>query len=418
MKVLVIGGGGREHAIVRALRTGPCEVFCAPGNPGIAALATLVPKLKHVDEIVAYAADGDFDMVVVGPEAPLVAGLGDALVRAGVPCCGPDAAPATLEGSKVFTRELGAEIGLPQPRFAVVRTTADVEPALNGLSGVPVVKADGLAAGKGVSLPDDLDGVRRDVTALLEGSMGDAGQTVVLEERLSGTEASLFFACSGVQAVELPNAQDHKRLLDGRQGPNTGGMGAVSPNPELTDAVRVQVRDTIVEPTLRALAARNTPFRGFLYVGVMLTEDGPQLVEFNVRLGDPEAQCILPRLRPGAFLELCQRVADGDLDRFSLDWDPRPTAAVVVSATGYPSSPRKGDVIEVEPALDTDDRWLDHAGTALRDGLLVTSGGRVAAVVARGASMDHALRAAYEGVSQLCFDGMHYRTDIGRESSA
>lgn len=415
MRVLVIGSGGREHAIVRALSTGSCEIRCAPGNPGTDKLATNIPGLKHVDEIVRYAVDEAMDLVVVGPEAPLVAGLGDALRAAGIPCCGPDAAPATLEGSKIFTRELGAEIGLPQPAFAVVHRSDEIDDALAHLRGIPVVKADGLAAGKGVSLPDDLDGVRRDVEALLSGSMGDAGACVVLEDRLYGTEASLFFGCRGETAVELPNAQDHKRLLDGRLGPNTGGMGAVSPNPVLTDAVRARVRTEIVEPTLRALKRRGTPFCGFLYVGVMLTRDGPKLVEFNVRLGDPEAQCILPRLRPGAFLELCQRVANDDLAGFELVWDDRPTAAVVLSADGYPQSPRKGDSIDIDLGLESEDRWVDHAGTTIRNQELVTNGGRVAAVVARGSSAEAARKHAYAGIKMLRFNGMHYRRDIGAE---
>ncbi|MEM6730030.1 MAG: phosphoribosylamine--glycine ligase [Myxococcota bacterium] len=413
MKVLVIGSGGREHAIVRALSTGEAEIAVSPGNPGTATIATNVAGLTSNDEIVRFAKDQQFDLVVVGPEAPLVAGLGDALRTAGIPCCGPDAAPSTLEGSKIYTRELGAQIGLPQPNFAVVHSPEEIEGALATLNGIPVVKADGLAAGKGVSLPDDLEGVRRDTEALLRGSMGDAGAKVVLEERLEGTEASLFFACSGTDAVELPNARDHKRLLDEQRGPNTGGMGAVSPNPELDANTRAIVSTAIVRPTLQALKERGTPFVGFLYVGVMLTAEGPKLVEFNVRLGDPEAQCILPRLRPGTFLELCRRTATGELSGFSIDWDERPTVAVVLSTDGYPSSPRKGDVIELASELENDDRWLDHAGTRLEGKAIVTSGGRVAAVVARGSTVEDARARAYDGVGRVRFNGMHTRSDIG-----
>lgn len=413
MKVLVIGNGGREHAMVRALATGDAEVVVSPGNPGTARIARNVESFPSHDETVRFCRDEDIELVIVGPEAPLVAGLGDALRSAGIACCGPDRTPAQLEGSKIFTRTLGREIGLPQPRFVSVGTVQEIDAAMAQLDGLPVVKADGLAAGKGVSLPDDLDGVRRDTQALLGGSMGEAGIRVVLEERLSGTEASLFFACNGTEFVELPNARDHKRLFDGQNGPNTGGMGAVSPNPDLDDVIRARVRDELVKPTLLALHGRGTPFVGFLYVGVMLTGEGPKLVEFNVRLGDPEAQCILPRLKPGAFLELCQRVATGNLEGFDFEWDSRAVVAVVVAADGYPQSPRKGDVIEFDPGLETDDRWVDHAGTTTRDGELVTNGGRVATVVARADSIENARAGAYEGVNMLRFNGMHFRRDIG-----
>ncbi len=394
--------------MVRALATGDAELAVAPGNPGTGAIATNLPELNQVDDIVRTARGEHFDLVVVGPEAPLVAGLGNALRDAGIPCCGPDAEAAWLEGSKLFTRELGAEIGLPQPRFVGVREAGTIDAALSELPGIPVVKADGLAGGKGVSLPDDLDGVRRDTEILL-----DAGGVVVLEERLSGTEASLFYACCGEDAVELPNARDHKRLLDGQQGPNTGGMGAISPNPELDEASRTRVRADIVEPTLRKLVERNTPFRGFLYVGVMLTADGPQLVEFNVRLGDPEAQCVLPRIADGQFLELCRRVARDELAGFSLDIDPRPTVAVVVTADGYPRSARSGDVIEISPDIEGPNRWIDQAGTGEQTGRLVTKGGRVAALVSRGQTPQEARAHAYQGVAGIRFNGMHYRNDIG-----
>lgn len=408
MKVLVIGAGGREHAMVRALASGNVELAVAPGNPGTSAIATNLPELNQIDHIVRTARDERFDLVVVGPEAPLVAGLGNALREAGIRCCGPDAEAAQLEGSKLFTRELGAEIGLPQPNFVGVRESSEIDAALHDLSDIPVVKADGLAGGKGVSLPDDIVGVRRDTEALL-----GSGGLVVLEERLSGTEASLFYACCGEDAVELPNARDHKRLLDGQQGPNTGGMGAVSPNPELDELSRTRVRAEIVKPTLRKLIERGTPFRGFLYVGVMLTTEGPQLVEFNVRLGDPEAQCILPRIADGQFLELCRRVAHDELAGFSLDVDPRPTVAVVVSADGYPRSARSGDVIEISAKVEGADRWIDQAGTGEQAGRLVTKGGRVAAVVARGQTTQEAREHAYQGVAGIRFNGMHYRNDIG-----
>lgn len=412
MKILLIGSGGREHAMALALAGDGVELVASPGNPGIAGFARLVPGTS-IDEWLAIAANEKVDLVVVGPEAPLVDGLADRLEELAIPCCGPKARAAALEGSKSHTRTLGLRVGLPQPSFVVVRGLEEMNDALKRFSTAPVVKADGLAAGKGVVVPESWEECRAGAEALLDGSLGQAGRCVVLEERLEGTEASLFYACSGTSFVALPDAQDHKRLHDGQTGPNTGGMGAVSPNPDLSAELRGRVAREIVAPTLAELERCGTPFCGFLYVGVMLTNSGPQLVEFNVRLGDPEAQAILPRLAPGQFAELCARTASGKLSGFTPAVDPRATCAIVVSAAGYPTAPRKGDRVSIAKALQTDDRWLVHAGTRLVDDQLETSGGRVAAIVARGDDRIAARKLAYAGLEHLRFEGMHYRNDIG-----
>lgn len=418
MRVLVVGGGGREHAMCRALATGPepPEILAAPGNPGIAALARLLPvAADDVDGLVAAARSESVDLVLPGPELPLVLGLADALGAAGIACCGPTAAAARLEGSKAFTREVCAAAGVPSPAHRIVDRAGDVDAALAAFDRVPVVKADGLAAGKGVFLPDTVEGCRDAALRLLDGALGPAGARVVVEERLAGTEASLFFVVDGVDAVRLPHARDYKRLLDGDRGPNTGGMGSVSPNPDIGEGEVAAVEADIVLPILAHLAASGNPYRGFLYAGLMLTDEGPRLLEINVRLGDPEAQVILPRLEPGAFGEIAAGAAAGAVGGPGPVVDAAPTCAVVVASHGYPDAPRRGDPITIGPSTEGEDRWIDYAGTSLRDGRLVTAGGRVAAVVARAATVPEARAAAYRGVAGLHWEGMQYRTDIGRD---
>jgi len=417
-KVLVVGGGGREHAICRALATAPgTEILVAPGNPGTAAVArSLAVAADDVAEVVRAAVAEGVDLVVPGPEVPLVAGLADALGDARIACCGPRAAAARLEGSKAFTRVLAADAGIPGPEYRIVEDDADIDAALAAFDGPPVVKADGLASGKGVLLPDSIDECRVEVRRLLDGVLGSAGATVVLEERLEGVEASLFYACRGTDAVALPHARDHKRLGDGDRGPNTGGMGAVSPNPIVDAGLERAVAETIVGPTLQAMVRRGAPFTGFLYAGLMLTTAGPMLLEYNVRLGDPEAQAILPRLAKGEFLEVCRWVAGLRHDAPALRFDRRPTCAVVVAADGYPASPRRGDPITIDPGIEDADRWFLHAGTAIENGALVTAGGRVGAVVARGATARRARQHAYAGVDLVTFAGKTVRHDVGGET--
>ncbi len=416
MKVLVVGGGGREHAMCRALAAGsdPPEIVAAPGNPGIATVARTLPiPIDALDELVAAARSEAVDLVIPGPELPLTLGIADALASAGIPCCGPSRAAARLEGSKVFTRDIAAAAGVPSPDYRVVDHPDQIDDAVASFDRVPVVKADGLAAGKGVFLPDDAEACRAAARRLLAGSLGPAGERVVIEERLEGVEASLFFVVDGTDTVRLPHARDHKRLLDGDRGPNTGGMGSVSPNPDIDDQTIARVEASIVGPILSHLAEAGHPYRGFLYAGLMLTADGVKLLEINVRLGDPEAQVILPRLAPDAFAEIAARAAGGRLGHIEVPVDPRPTCTVVAAAARYPEIPRSGDVITIDPETETAARWIDHAGTAVRGDRLVTAGGRVLAVVGRGATASEARAIAYEGIAGIHWDGMQYRTDIG-----
>jgi phosphoribosylamine--glycine ligase len=420
--VLVLGSGGREHAMCRALQSGaPTRLVCAPGNPGTAVHATSVDlPIDQPEAIVALCRREGIELIVPGPEAALTAGVADAALAAGIACCGPTAAAARLESSKSFTRTLGQRLQLPQPRHWVVRTTQQLHAATQYWRGLPpVVKADGLAAGKGVFLPDSVEQAVVQAEKLLGGFLGEAGKTVVIEERLVGDEASMFFACSGMAAVAMPHARDHKRLGAGDRGPNTGGMGAVSPNTLCDAALTDAVHSTFVLPVLREMQRLGTPFCGFLFVGVMLTARGPQLLEFNVRLGDPEAQAILPRLLPGEFLRLCRATAAGKLEDFSLQVSQLCTCAVVLAAAGYPQTPRLGDPIALEPTLSTypakdpSSAWFVHAGTRYQDQVLQTAGGRVAAVVACGETQSQARKRAYAGVAQVSFAGMQVRLDIG-----
>lgn len=421
-RILVVGSGGREHAICRALDSGddggaPPALLCAPGNPGTARHADNVRcAADDIPALVALARDRAVDLVLPGPEGPLAAGLADALAAAGIPCCGPVRAAAQLEASKAFARTLAAAAGVPGPGFAIVRTPAELADRIAGWDGVPVLKADGLCAGKGVLLPDEKDDCLTLGKELLDGRLGAAGRVLVLEERLHGVEASLIFACHGEQAVALPSARDYKRLRDGERGPNTGGMGAVSPSPAVSGALQAEVRATIVAPLLHALARRGTPYVGFLYVGLMLTAHGPRLLECNVRLGDPEAQVILPRLRPGEFLRLCRALAAGRLEGLTLTTEPAAACAVVLAAAGYPAQPQphSAQPLRIDPALHTPDRWLIHAGTRRDEGgALRASGGRIAAVVARGTSIAEARARAYEGVDLVHGEALIHRRDIG-----
>lgn len=415
-RVLLLGSGGREHAMARALRTAPAiELFIAPGNPGMQALGEVLPlDLSDLAAVARTAAELRIEVVVPGPERLLCAGLADALHTAGVACCGPTAAAARLEGSKIFMRELTAPLGVPGPRFTIVRTAADLGAAMRAVAAwgsVPVVKADGLAGGKGVSLPASPRECIEHAERLL------ASGPVLLEERLHGEEASLFFACHGADCVALPSARDHKRLHDGDHGPNTGGMGAVSPSPALTPDLAEEVRARIVQPVLAALCDRGTPFVGFLFAGLMLTARGPMLLEFNVRLGDPEAQAILPRLGAGELLRLVLATARGRLKELHPAVDPRPTCAVVLCAPGYPDEPALGTEITLAPGLAAagaeSDAWLLHAGTREEQGRLRSAGGRVLNLVARGDTAAAARARAYQALRGVRLAGMHFRTDIG-----
>ncbi|MGA0596598.1 phosphoribosylamine--glycine ligase [Enterovirga sp. CN4-39] len=416
MNILLIGSGGREHALARAIQASPLctRLVTAPGNPGTAQHGT-----NAAIDITDHAAITELcrreavDFVVVGPEAPLVAGLVDDLAAAGIKAFGPTGAAAQLEGSKAFTKELAREFDIPTAAF-VRFTDAAAAKAYLGERGAPIViKADGLAAGKGVVVAATLEEAEEAVESMLGGSLGQAGAEVVIEECLVGEEASFFALCDGSHAVPLGTAQDHKRVHDGDRGPNTGGMGAYSPAPVLTPALETEVMETIILPTLDGMRQRGTPFTGILYAGLMLTAEGPKLIEYNTRFGDPEAEVILPRMRTDIVAAMVAAV-DGVLDEVRISWSDFAALTVVMAAKGYPGAVEKGSVIRgVEEVGRRDQVIVFQAGTALRGEDLVANGGRVLAVTALGPTIREAQEKAYEAVRGIDWPEGFYRTDIG-----
>jgi len=417
MRILVVGSGGREHALAWKISQSPLvrALFAAPGNPGLGRLATLVPlRADDVEGLTTFAVRERIDLVVIGPEAPLVAGLADRLAAAGVLAFGPTAGAARIEGSKAFAKEVMIAAGIPTGAFATFTEPGGALAWARARGGQVVVKADGLAAGKGVvvcaSLAEAEVAIRE---ILVERVHGAAGARLLLEEKLSGPEASCIAFTDGERVRMLPAAQDHKRIFDGDRGPNTGGMGAFCPTPKVPATLLAEIERTVLVPAVRELARRGHPFRGALYAGIMLTPDGPRVLEFNARLGDPETQPILMRLR-GDLVPVLLAVARGDLSGVALDVDPRVSIGVVLASEGYPGQVTTGDVIRgLDAALDADQQ-LFQAGTASGpDGQVVTAGGRVLTVCALGPSHAEARRRAYDAIGRVSFRGMQYRTDIG-----
>ncbi len=422
MKVLVIGSGAREHAMVHALRRSSSveEIYAAPGNPGIGQAADLLPiSVDDLPALAEAASDLRIDLTVVGPELPLALGIGDDFARCGLRLFGPNQRAAELESSKVFAKEFCQRNGIPAPEAEVVGSRDEAVVAARRL-GLPVVlKADGLAAGKGVLVVKDEDDLEQALTVFFEERrFGDAGDRVLVERFLVGEELSFMVISDGHTFVPLATSHDYKRALDGDRGPNTGGMGSHSPA-VLPSGTGKEVVDRIIRPAIAAMEAEGRPYCGVLYAGLMLTEDGPQLLEFNCRLGDPEAQSILLRLEDDFGLVL-RDAADGRLARKAFNWRREAVACVVLASRGYPGSIHRGDVIHgVEEALALPRVTVYHAGTALdNEGRLVTAGGRVLSVCGRGANLGEALTVAYEGVEKIHFEGMQYRTDIGVDSLA
>ena len=416
MKILLIGSGGREHALAWAIAGSALteELIIAPGSAAMRTLGRCVDiGAEDIDGLAALADEVGPDLVVVGPEVPLVAGLVDRLTAAGHAAFGPTAAAAQLEGSKAFAREACARFGIPQPGFTVCRDLETANAAIKKAGGACVVKADGLAAGKGVVVADNADEAHDAAAEMFGGRFGESGSTVLIEDRITGPEASLFALIDGPEALFMGSAQDHKRAFDNDRGPNTGGMGAVSPAPRLTDELRQQVMDEVVLPLASGMAEDGTPYCGILYVGLMLTETGPQVIEFNCRLGDPEAQVILPRLRSDLVAAMLGTV-EGSLGHLSLRWDTRSAVTVVMATKGYPGSYEKGSRISGLDRLDGEDDVIPfHAGTMVEaDGTVRANGGRVLAITGLGDSVSAARDAAYGAVASIDWPEGFYRRDI------
>jgi phosphoribosylamine---glycine ligase len=416
MNVLLIGSGGREHALAWALSASPLlgKLHCAPGNAGIAEVAKCIAlDVSDHAAVIRFCREHDIGFVVVGPEVPLVAGIVDDLATAGIKVFGPSKAAAQLEGSKGFTKDLCREFSIPTGaygRFADARTAK----AYLATQKLPIViKADGLAAGKGVVIAETAAAAEAAVDACFAGAFGAAGAEMVIEEFLEGEEASFFALCDGEHALPLATAQDHKRVGDGDTGPNTGGMGAYSPAPVMTPEMSRRVMDEIIRPTVRGMAARGTPFKGVLYLGVMITTDGPKLYEYNVRFGDPEAQVLMMRLKSDLLSALIA-TADGVLATFDLRWHDDPALTVVMAAKGYPGDYAKGTEIRgLDAAREVPGVEIFHAGTRREGNRLLANGGRVLCVTARGKTVGEAQQRAYEAVRAIDWPGGFYRTDIG-----
>lgn len=422
LRVLVVGGGGREHALAWRLLRDPdvAEVLAAPGNPGIAAEARCVPLDATDVQAVADLAERErVDLVVVGPEAPLVAGLADELRSREVPVVGPTKVGARLEGSKAWAKELCERSGIPTGRARTVTSVAEGLEALDELGPPYVVKADGLAAGKGVVVTEERGrAVRALEDCLVRGAFGQAGATVLVEEHLAGREVSAFALTDGRRVLPLGMAQDFKRALDGDAGPNTGGMGAYSPVPFVDERAARRIFEGILARTAEALAAEGVDYRGVLYAGLMLTAEGPRVLEFNCRFGDPEAQVLMPRVRSGLARALLA-CAEGDLGAAWVELDEGACVTVVAASGGYPGAHETGLEIQgLGEAAAVPDAVVFHAGTALRDGRVVTAGGRVLAVSGLGATIGRARAVAYEALSRIRFPSMHHRSDIAAGAAA
>ncbi len=424
MQVLIIGGGGREHALAWKTAQSPRvhKVYVAPGNAGTA----LEPKVENIAldplnnaELVNFARDRDIGLTIVGPEAPLVNGLVDAFRAAGLRCFGPSQAAAQLEGSKAFTKDFLQRHGIPTGTYGVFTRTADAISYIERQQAPMVVKADGLAAGKGVIIANTRQQAISAVQDMLgAGAFGSAGKRVVIEQFLVGEEASFICMVDGEHVLPLATSQDHKARDNGDTGPNTGGMGAYSPAPVVTPAIHERVMAEVIMPTVRGMAKEGTPYTGFLYAGLMIAADGtPNVLEYNCRFGDPETQPIMMRLQSD-LVSLCDAALDGALQTVQAQWDPRASLGVVLAAGGYPGNYLKGDIINGLELPDPEGVKVFHAGTRRQDGAVVTDGGRVLCVVALGDRVAEAQTRAYQRIKQIQWNGLYYRTDIGHRAIA
>src|SRR5438445_1422099 len=424
VKSLVVGNGGREHALVWKIRQSPLvkEVYCAPGNAGIAGIADCVPiDTSNIIEVADFAQTISADLTVVGPELPMVLGIADEFVRRGMPIFSPSRAAAEIEGSKAFAREFMSRHKIPSPRYEICGSH---EEALAFVARAPfgfpfVIKADGLAAGKGSVVVKDAAGATAAVDEMMaDKKFGNAGAKTVMEEFLDGEEVSFLVFSDGARVVPMVSVQDHKRAFDDDTGPNTGGMGTVSPATNLSLDAHKQIMQEIVLPTIAGLAAEGRRYQGVLFAGLMITDEGPKVLEFNARFGDPETQVIMARLRSD-LVPILLGVVEGHLKESKIDWVKEPAACVVLAAKGYPEAPQTGQEIHGLDALKNEpDVIVYHAATGLRDGKLVTVGGRVLGVTALGSNLDAAVQRAYQAIGKIEFDGMCYRKDIGQRALA
>ena len=422
MKVLIVGSGGREHALAWALSSSPRveKLYCAPGNAGIARVARCVPiGAEELEKLADFAQGNGIDLTVVGPEAPLCAGITDVFLGRGLTVFGPDKRAAMLEGSKDFAKDFMLKYGIPTARGRACTDAGTARAYIHGefaagARGI-VVKADGLAAGKGVLVARSEAEATAFSDQCFEGEFGSAGSKVVIEEMLTGEEASIFALCDGKSITALAPAQDHKRIFDNDEGPNTGGMGAYSPAPVVNDVVARRIEEKILKPFLKGVQQEKLRFRGVIFVGLMIENDEPKVLEFNVRFGDPETQPVMRRFE-GDLADVLYKTATGDLEHAVIGWKAAPAVSVVIASGGYPGKYEKGKPISGLEAAEAAGTVVFHAGTAEKDGRIVTAGGRVLGVSATGADIAEAIANAYRGVGEISFEGAYFRKDIGAKA--
>ena len=419
MKILMVGSGGREHALIKKLKESPkCDkLYCAPGNGGIAKDAECVNiGAMDIENMVKFAKDNAIDLVFVAPDDPLAAGMVDAMEKAGVRAFGPNADAAVIEASKVFSKNLMKKYGIPTAKYEVFSDPKKAIEYIESENTTPVVvKADGLALGKGVIIAQTIDDAKEAVKSIMEDKkFGDSGNNIVIEEFLTGPEVSVLAFTDGKVVKPMVSSKDHKRAYDNDEGLNTGGMGTVSPNPYYTDEIAKQCYDTIFVPTIEAMAKEGRPFKGCLYFGLMITPNGPKVIEYNARFGDPEAQVVLPRLKTD-LVDICEAIIDEKLSDVDIEWYDGATACVVMASGGYPLSYKKGVELKgLDENGGVDGAIVYHAGTKLDGDKMLTNGGRVLGVTAKSDTLDEALDQAYKAVKKINFENAHYRTDIGR----
>jgi phosphoribosylamine--glycine ligase len=417
MRVMVVGGGGREHALVWKIAQSPRveEIFCTPGNAGIKKIARCVDiSAEDIKALADFAEKKSIDLTVVGPEAPLVEGIVDEFEARGLKAFGPNKAASQIEGSKVFAKNLMEKYNIPTAAFRVFDNSIDAINYIDKMDAPLVVKAEGLAAGKGVVVAKDKDTAVSAVKSIMEQRIfGKAGARVVIEEYLEGPEVTVLSFCDGKIAVPMVSSRDHKRVFDNDEGPNTGGMGAISPAPAYSMELAEVVEKEIIQKTVEAMAAEGIPFKGVLYTGLMLTKNGPRVLEYNCRFGDPETQVVLPRLKTD-LIDIMEACMDGNLEKMRIEWKDEKAICVVLASGGYPGPYEKGKVIEGLSEAEAEGALVFHAGTAEKKGKIVTAGGRVLGVTALGETEDKARQEAYDAISKISFEDMHYRKDIGK----